>query len=257
MIINGLCFLAHAVLLNTGIYNLNEHLGLYYPESSYFKPFQIITNVFMHGDLMHLALNMFGLWMFGSKLENYWGPKRFFIYYFVTAFGASALHMGVNAVEIFQFKQLTTAFFSNPGYDSFFAIIQTEPIAANSTQVADFLIEWKANLQDLTYMEEAKGFVEMLLQRKLNGIIIGASGAVYGLLLGFGMLFPNTEIMLLFFPIPIKAKYFVVLFGLLELYEGLKNNPDDNVAHFAHLGGMLFGFVLIKIWNKTNRNRFY
>ncbi len=232
-------------------------MGLYYPESSYFKPFQIITNVFMHADFMHLFMNMFGLWMFGSKLENYWGPKRFFIYYFVTAFGAAALHMGVNAFEIHQFKQVASSFFADPSYDSFFSLIQGESKLANSSELTDFLIEWKANVQDTAYSNEAKQFVEMLLQSKINGLILGASGAVYGLLLGFGMLFPNTEILMLFFPVPIKAKYFVVLFGLFELYQGVVNNPDDNVAHFAHLGGMIFGFILIKIWNKTNRNQFY
>jgi membrane associated rhomboid family serine protease len=86
---------------------------------------------------------------------------------------------------------------------------------------------------------------------------VGASGAVFGLLLAFGMLFPNTELMMLFIPVPIKAKYFVIGYGAIELYQGFANNPSDNVAHFAHLGGMLFGFILIKIWNKTNRNSFY
>jgi membrane associated rhomboid family serine protease len=258
MIINGLCFLAHVVLKGRGLYDLNMHLGLYYPESTYFRPFQIITNVFMHADFMHLFFNMFGLWMFGSKLENYWGPKRFFIFYFVTAFGASALHMGVNAIEIFQFKQTAAAFFTNANYESFFQIIQSDNRLANSSEMADFLINWKEDLPNTSaYLSEAKRIVELMLQAKLNGVIIGASGAVYGLLLGFGMLFPNTEIIMLFFPFPIKAKYFVVIFGLIELYEGIQNNPTDNVAHFAHLGGMLFGFVLIKIWNKTNRNQFY
>ena len=257
LIINAICFLAYIVLQGRGIINLNQTLGLYYPESVYFKPFQIISHVFMHGSFMHLFFNMFSLWMFGSVLENYWGPKRFFIYYFVTAFGAAALHIGVNAYEVYQVKELVSAFLVQPDYDQFFKLIQADNFLANDTQVADFLLGWKADPSNPEYVNGAKEIVDYMVARKMNVPVVGASGAVFGLLLGFGMLFPNTTLMMLFIPFPIKAKYFVIFYGALELYQGFSNNPSDNVAHFAHLGGMLFGFILIKIWNKNNRQNFY
>jgi len=257
LIINGLCFLANIVLDSRGIYDMNQHLGLYYPESTFFRPYQFITHVFMHGSFTHLLFNMFSLWMFGSTLENYWGPKRFFIFYFVTAFGAALLHLGVNAYEIHQIKANISLFAANPDYDTFFGIIQKDAFFANDLHVADFLTEWKANPNNPDYVAGAKQITEFLLLKKLNIPVVGASGAVFGLLLGFGMLFPNTQLLLLFFPFPIKAKYFVMLYGGLELYQGIQSNPGDNVAHFAHLGGMLFGFILIKIWNKSNRKNFY
>lgn len=257
LIINGLCFLANVVLADKGLYNLNAHLGLYYPESTYFRPFQFITHLFMHGNFTHLLFNMISLWMFGSVLENFWGPKRFFIYYFVTAFGAAALHLGVNAMEVVAIKHQIASFVAQPEYDTFYKLIQGDPAYANDVRIADFLNAWKANPTDPQYLEEAKQFTDFMLANKINIPVVGASGAVFGLLLGFGMLFPNTKLIMLFFPVPIKAKYFVMIYGALELFQGVSSNPGDNVAHFAHLGGMLFGFFLIRYWNKHNRQHFY
>lgn len=257
LIINGLCYLANVVMASRGWYDLNAHFGLFYPESVYFRPFQLITHVFMHGSFFHLFFNMFSLWMFGSVLENHWGPKRFFIYYFVTAFGAAALHLGVNAVEISGLKDQIAVFAANPDYDTFFNLIQGDLGLANDIHVADFLNEWKANPGNPEYVNGAKQITEFMLARKMNIPVVGASGAVFGLLLGFGMLFPNTRLLMLFLPVPIKAKYFVIFYGALELFQGFSNNPSDNVAHFAHLGGMLFGFFMIRYWNKHNRTHFY
>jgi membrane associated rhomboid family serine protease len=257
LIINGLCFLANLVLLDRGIFDMNQHLGLYYPESKFFKPYQLITHVFMHGSLMHLFTNMFSLWMFGSQLENYWGPKRFFIFYFVTAFGAAALHVGVNAYDVYQVKSIVQSFQMEPTYDGFMKLVQHDPFLANDSRVADFLIEWQKDSTNPEFIVGAKEISDFMVIKRMNVPVVGASGAVFGLLLGFGMLFPNTMLMLLFLPFPIKAKYFVMIFGAFELFQGLNNNPGDNVAHFAHLGGMLFGFILIKIWNKTDRKHFY
>lgn len=253
LIINGLCFLAYAVLESRGISNMNRTFGLYYPESSYFRPFQFITHVFMHADVSHLFSNMFALWMFGTSLENYWGPKRFFIYYFATAFGAAALYLGINAIEIQEVKGLVAAFNMNPGYESFFNMVQSDHFFANDSEMTNFLLAWKEHPADPSFIASAKEFAEYLPLRKMNIPMVGASGAVFGVLLGFGMLFPNAQVMI--FPLP--AKYLVMLYGGMELYQGLANNPSDNVAHFAHLGGMLFGFILIKFWNKTNRQHFY
>jgi membrane associated rhomboid family serine protease len=181
----------------------------------------------MHGGLMHLVFNMFALWMFGRVLESVWGPKRFFIYYFVTGLGAAALHSFVNYME--------------------FQYIAAKMSPENVQMVLS---------QGTEIFNQGKNFIDPMAA-KLNMILnvptVGASGAVFGILLGFGMLFPNTELMLLFPPIPIKAKYFVAGYGAIELFSGIAN-PGDNIAHFAHLGGMLFGFILIKYWNKQTTN---
>ncbi len=257
IIINGLLFLINVVFESRFGYSLNQKLGLYYPESTEFRPYQLITHIFMHGSFMHLFFNMFSLWMFGSALENYWGPKRFFIYYFATGFGAAALHLGVNAYEIAQVKEVINAYMANPSYEAFYEIQQIDTRIFDSAQLQDFIRGWSVDKTNPQYMQYSREIADALLQRKLNVPTVGASGAVYGLLLAFGMLFPNTLLFMIFIPIPIKAKYFVMMYGLLELYQGISNNPGDNVAHFAHLGGMLFGFFLIKYWNKTRRDTFY
>ncbi len=257
LIINALCYLAHYVMLQTGKMDINHILGLYYPESKLFKPYQILTHVFMHGDFWHLFFNMFSLWMFGSKLESYWGPKRFFTYYFVTAFGAAALYLGINAIEIHKIKSAIEVFAQNPDYDSFYMLIQKDNLYANASQIADFLTAWSLDKTNPLYVNDAKQIAQMMLETKMSVPVVGASGAVFGLLLGFGLLFPNTELLIMFIPVPVKAKYVVLGLGLWELYSGLRNNPADNIAHFAHLGGMLFGYILIKYWNQTNRRSMY
>ena len=229
LILNGLAFVALIVLDMQGV-SLNRVAGLYYWQSPQFQPYQLVTHMFMHGGLMHIFFNMFALWMFGSPLEQVWGPKRFLTYYLATGLGAAALHL---LVLHFQYVGVTA------GMDPE-AIRQ---VLREGTQI----ISQGKNYIDPQMAE---------LNRLLNVPTVGASGAVYGILLGFGMLFPNTRLMMLFFPVPIKAKYFVVGYALLELYMGFANNPGDNVAHSAHLRGMLFGFILIKPWQKQ-RNEFY
>ena len=171
-------------------------LAVFFPTSVYFQPYQLVTHMFMHGDLTHLIFNMFGLFMFGSAVEATWGPKRFLFYYFFTGFGALALHMLVQYLEI------------TYGTVSPYAI---------------------------------------------NVPMLGASGAVFGLLAAFGMLYPNMRIMLLFPPIPMKAKYFVIIYAAIELFMGL-GGFQAGVAHFAHLGGALFGVLLIMYWRKFGTN---
>lgn len=226
IIINVIMLFATFVLQMRGI-DLTRILGLHYFQSPSFRPYQLVTHIFMHGGLMHLAFNMFALWMFGRVLESVWGPKRFFIYYFVTGLGAAALHTFVNFIE----------------FQSVASKMNPEEVQNVMMQGADIL-------------SQGKNYIDPL-SAKLNAILntptVGASGAVFGLLLGFGMLFPNTQLMLLFPPIPIKAKYFVMGYGAIELFSGIANT-GSNIAHFAHLGGMLFGFIMIKYWNKTTNN---
>ena len=230
LIINGLFYLATILLKGQGI-DLASYLGLHYWESDGFQPYQLVTYMFMHSaqDFTHVLFNMFAVWMFGRVLEGVWGSKRFLIYYMVTGVGAGLIQMLV-------------------------AYIRLMPLMAELPQEDINLIMTEG--YDL--IQSGKNWVGVggTINGLINGITVGASGAVFGILLAFGMLFPNTELMLLFPPIPIKAKWFVLGYGALELYSGFANNPTDNVAHFAHLGGMLFGFILIRMWKK-DRGTFY
>ncbi len=204
--------------------DLTTILGLYFPKSDKFMPLQIITHMFMHANFMHLFFNMFALYMFGGILENVWGPKRFLIYYMVCGLGAAFVH---ETVIMFQYNKLINAISPD-----------------NLQQVID---------NGATVLNEGKQYADVTmrdLQMLLNVPTVGASGAIFGVLLAFGVLFPNTQLMLLFPPIPIKAKYFVIGYGAIELYLAL-TQPGSNIAHAAHLGGMLFGYILIRYWRKT------
>jgi membrane associated rhomboid family serine protease len=254
LIINVIMLFADYVMSNTFNIQLTRVLGLYYFESEFFSPYQFITHMFMHGGLTHLFFNMFALWMFGRVLESVWGSQRFLIYYFVTGLGAAALHTFVNYLEISSMITASKAFINTPTPELFTAFINNY-ITSPNRQVYDFITSWSYDPNNSAYISQAVTMVENSVRYKLNIPTVGASGAVFGVLLAFGMLFPNTKLMLLFPPIPIKAKYFVIAYGILELYLGL-TRPGSNIAHFAHLGGMLFGFILIKYWQRNTR-KFY
>ena len=179
-----------------------EKLALFAFNSPFFKPWQFVTHMFMHGGFWHLFFNMYTLMIFGSVLENAWGSKKFLLFYMVTGLGAALCH---DLVLYLQFQHFTAT--------------GNAAAAANILRIPT----------------------------------VGASGAIYGVLLGFGMLFPNAELRLLFLPFfPLKAKWFVVIFGVIELLTGISGTADG-VAHFAHLGGMLFGLLLILYWKKNNK----
>jgi membrane associated rhomboid family serine protease len=252
LIINGLLFLATYVMQVKFGYDLADLLGLHFPTSEYFRPHQYITHLFMHGSFMHVLSNMFALWMFGNVLENVWGPKKFLIFYLVTGVGAAVIHTFATWYEINQMQQTIAAFTSEINPVDFKLIANRYRAYMGMTgydQVILFANEWQRTPLDPVYTKEALDFLDQLLKNKIDVPTVGASGAVFGVLLAFGMMFPNTVIYL-YFAIPIKAKYFVMLYGLFELYSGLQSNPGDNVAHFAHLGGMLFGYLLIRSWRK-------
>lgn len=234
LIINGLLYVAMLALSGQGI-DLTSYFGLHYWVSDGFYPHQLVTYMFMHSfQFTHLLFNMFAVWMFGRVLEGVWGSKRFLIYYMITGVGA-----GIIQLIVIHFRLM-------PLYDS----LSPEAIDFAIQNGHDLLNGGKGPIQFV----QDPDFIDFLLL--VNTTTVGASGSVFGILLAFGMLFPNTELMLLFPPIPIKAKWFVIIYGAIELYSGVVNNSGDNVAHFAHLGGMLFGFILIKYWNK-NSNHFY
>jgi membrane associated rhomboid family serine protease len=227
LIINALFFLTTEVLKSQFNIDLSDNLGLHYYTSENFRPWQLVSYMFMHGSIMHIFFNMFALWMFGNTLENVWGSKRFLIYYMVTGIGAGLMQLLVTHFRL----------------ESLYSQLSPESLDQVLTKGAEILQEGK-NFSD-PILGEVNGLI--------NSVTIGASGAVFGILLAFGMLFPNT-MLYIYFAIPIKAKWFVVLYGAVELFSGIANSAGDNVAHFAHLGGMLFGFILIKIWQKRNKH---
>ncbi len=258
LIINGIMFLATVVFENKFGLDLSEYLGLHYPTSKYFQPYQFITHLFMHGNFTHILSNMFALWMFGNVLENVWGGKRFLIYYMVTGLGAAVIHTGFTWYEVSQVQSSVDLFAAQGGPVDFRNLIDKYRIFVGFEEmqsINDFIAQWKLLPTDVRMKEEAVSFANVLVERKADIPVVGASGAVFGVLLAFGMMFPNTLIYLYFF-FPMKAKWFVILYGAFELYSGLQSNPGDNVAHFAHLGGMLFGFILIRMWNKRRYHPF-
>jgi membrane associated rhomboid family serine protease len=259
LIINILVFLLTMVIGATLNVDLGRLLGLYHFKSEYFRPYQIVTHMFMHGGISHIFMNMFMLWMFGKVLEQVWGGKRFLYYYLFTGLGAAALHMLVLQIEYSSILRDITAFQNTPSPELFISLIRDNKGLVSSEgyrQLLSFADSWSINPGNSQFQDQAINLANQLLQNKLNIPTVGASGAVYGILLAFGMLFPNMPLILIFFPFfPIKAKYMVIGMGILELVIGV-SMPGSNVAHFAHLGGMIFGFILIKYWN-TNRNSLY
>jgi membrane associated rhomboid family serine protease len=256
LIINVLMLFITWVLKNTYHIELNEYLGLYYFKSEHFHPYQYVTHMFMHGGISHLFFNMFALWMFGRVLETVWGAKRFFIYYMVVGLGAAAFYTLVNYIHMSSMMNAVNHFMASPNPDDY-AILVKKYFPEYYNQVYVNLLEpWFANPSGKAFVQLAADSWTQLMQfRYIDVPTVGASGAVFGVLLAFGMLFPNTQLMLLFPPIPIKAKYFVIGYGALELYLGL-TQPGSNVAHFAHLGGMIFGFFMVRYWNRS-KTHFY
>lgn len=259
IIINVLLFLATIAAGNVFGIDLRNMLGLHMPGSEAFRPYQIVTYMFMHGSFGHIFFNMFAVWMFGSSIENVWGPKRFLIFYILTGIGAAALHYGILYWEMRPELMMMQNYIQEPGLANLNALF--ENFRFNGSIIdryglrADFN-DFKSAYQTLATdptngnaLSQTSNFIASYKEAfKSAPNVVGASGSLFGILLAFGMMFPNTLLFLIFLPIPIKAKYFVIGYGLIELFSGLANNPNDNVAHFAHLGGMLFGYILIKFW---------
>ena len=229
--------------------------GLRYIFADTFAPYQFFTHLFIHGGFFHLFSNMFGLFIFGPLLERVWGSQRFLVYYFFTGLGASALYMAVDYYEMNQLEAAAEQVIEAPSPDNFSTFV-LEHAEFAYPQLQSFIDRYYDNPNNANLVSQSIANVRQLVSLEENRPLVGASGAIFGILLAFGMLFPNTELFLLFFPFPIKAKYFVLFYGLYELWTGFQRAPGDNVAHFAHLGGMLFGFILIKLW-KDKRSTFY
>jgi membrane associated rhomboid family serine protease len=256
LIINGIFFLATIVFELKMHIDLANILGLHYFLSADFKPYQLITYMFMHGSFAHIFFNMFALWMFGNVLENVWGPKRFLLYYLVCGIGAVLLHYTIHYFEIQPTIQALNDYIINPSAEQFNFLIESKKIqlTPEMTQTLEPIYSnFKSQLMAGNNKLALQTSIDFVLEYKkefLNApVVVGASGSVFGLLLAFGMMFPNSMIYMYFF-FPIKAKYFVILYGAFELFGAVNNSEGDNIAHYAHLGGMLFGFILIKLWKR-------
>jgi membrane associated rhomboid family serine protease len=220
IIINVLVFLATLALYTKEI-DLNRYLGLHYYLAPDFKPYQFITYIFMHGSWSHIFFNMFGVFIFGQVLEQVWGPNRYLLFYLLTGLGAALAQYVILHFEV-------------------------SPVLS---QINDRIASSASDAGEKSYLINLK---YEYLNRK---VIVGASGSLFGLLAGFGMLFPNRHLYLYFF-FPIKAKWLVIAYGAIEIISAIQNDPQDPVAHIAHLGGLLVGVLLVLIFNR-NRRRFY
>jgi membrane associated rhomboid family serine protease len=230
LIINGIFFLVlMSGLGDWGGRSMTHWLGMHYFASPLFQPWQIVTHMFMHGGLGHLALNMIGLFMLGPPLEYKWGSKRFLTFYMITGIGAGLLYSGAHSFAYFRLLDM----------------LDPDQIELVRREGHGLIMSQR------NYIDPLLGEFNAVLNRPM----VGASGALYGILLAFGMTYPNVQLMIFPLFIPIKAKYFVLILGGLAVFQALAANPEDNVAHLAHLGGMAVGYVLIKLWQKRDVNR--
>jgi membrane associated rhomboid family serine protease len=250
LIINALFFLATISLKSTFGIDLERTLGLYYFRSDHFQPYQFVTYMFIHGGIDHLIFNMFALWMFGYLLENFWGPKRFLTFYLLTGIGAGITQTVVHYFAFSPVEAAVLAYNQAPSLDAFVSFVNHDFPQYTST-LQSFITSWSLTPQSPEYLQQSLGYVHQLLQLRMDVPTVGASGAVYAILLAFGMMFPNMRVYLYFF-IPIKAKWIVIGCIAVELFLGISNNPTDNIAHFAHLGGMIFGLILILYWRRRS-----
>lgn len=212
IIINALVFVAQSAFGGMDQLNrVNDLFALHHYKSTEFKPYQLVTHMFMHGGIFHLLFNMLALWMFGATMEKVWGPKRFLIFYLVCGLGAGLAQIGSYAFDYWQVDHLNLS--------------------------AEDYNTYQTNLR--------------------IGCTVGASGAIMGILAAFGYLFPNTKMFIMPIPFPVKAKWAIIGIIALDVFGGVSRMPNDNIAHFAHVGGALIGLLIVLYWNKTNKQTLY
>ena len=216
IIINVLAYFASA-MFNGGdsLNSVYDLFALHHYKSSEFRPYQVITHMFMHGGLFHLLFNMLGLWMFGTTIEKVWGPKRFLIFYLICGLGAAF------------------------------------------TQLASYAFDYHAIDQAISHGDATAMQIQQYQTILRMNATVGASGAIMGVLVAFGYLFPNTQLFVMPIPFPIKAKWAIMGFIAFDIFGGITKVPGDNIAHFAHVGGALVGFLIVLYWNKKNKQTFY
>jgi membrane associated rhomboid family serine protease len=218
LMINIICFLPFIFFSEAQYSNLAvSHFALFYFGSPFFKPWQIVTYMFLHGGWSHILFNMFALFSFGPILEYTVGSKKFFNLYFISGIGAALFQLLVMAIEMYHYT-------------------------------GQFVVPMDYNADATTIAK---------ISAIYSGPILGASGAIFGVLVAFGMLYPNMELMILFIPVPVKAKYIIPVYVVIELFLGFGQFAGDNVAHFAHIGGALVGYLVVKAWGINKNNNTY
>ncbi|AMA49455.1 MULTISPECIES: rhomboid family intramembrane serine protease [Flavobacterium] len=230
LIINVICFIGTYLVQHS-----NSILALYYFENTNFRPWQLLTYMFIHGNFIHILFNMFALYSFGTALEHFWGAKKFLFFYISCGIGAGLIHSGVNYIH---FQEGLNLLLEN---------------GEKKIEIFEILKEGKYKLawEEILTQQELTSFISTYLSRA-----VGASGAIYGLLTAFAFMFPNAELMMMFIPVPIKAKYFVPIVVGLDLFSGVTGSSifGGNIAHFAHVGGALIGFLMMWYWKKNSFN---
>jgi membrane associated rhomboid family serine protease len=232
IILNALFFAASSLL---GI-DLNNFLALYFPENENFGIWQFVSHMFMHGGFMHILFNMYALWAFGSPLEQMWGRNKFIFFYFSAGLGAGLIYTAVN---YFQFNSIHNDLIN---------------IGLRTSDIQSLLTSGKYNSDILSQIPEQK---LMEIYQIYNTPAVGASGAIYGVLVAFGMTFPNAKLALIFLPVPISAKYFIPVLIALDLFSGVTGFSifGGGIAHFAHVGGAIIGFLIMWYWKKNQFKR--
>lgn len=264
LIINGLVFLAQSTFPEaTNGFSIDDTFALHAWQSELFKPWQVLTHLFMHGgnlfklEIGHIFFNMLALWMFGSVLENLWGSRRFLTFYLASGLGAALIHL------LFLSWELAPVI---SDYQRIAQLHMSGRIEEEAQLMVRFLEKYNLRSSFSFYQQQHPNSVTMdtvfedftraYQDVKLNTPTVGASGAVFGILAAFGYLFPNTYLYV-YALIPIKAKWFVLIYGAIELWQGIQNSAGDNVAHWAHIGGAVVGLLIVITWNKTNKKTFY
>ncbi len=261
LIINGLFFLAQNTLGGpTSEFSFENVFALHAWQSSLFKPWQLITHMFLHGDFSHILGNMFGLWMFGSVLENLWGSKRFLTFYIVCGLGAALIHLLFLSWELMPIMKDYALVFQQHAAgngaqaDAMINFILRHNLAFDNR---DALLSYmRENPENTEFMSRMFNNITTYYQNNLNTATIGASGAVFGVLAAFVYLFPNTYLYI-YFLIPVKAKWIGLLYFSYELFFALRNSAGDHVARWAHVGGAIVGLLIVITWNKTNKKTLY
>ncbi len=251
LIINVLVFLAQQTLRASGLTIMEDLFGLHHVSSPLFQPWQIITHLFLHGDFMHLFGNMFALWMFGARLENLWGPKRFLTFYFLCGIGAALIQLASLWIQYSELLNQFMAIKLHPTSEAIVAFYRQFGLDENLV-----FKNYLDNPGSALSSQQAVDYISNVSYSAISHATIGASGAVFGILAAFVYLYPNTYIYL-YLLFPIKTKWIGLFYFGTEIYSGIVNSAGDNIAHWAHIGGGLVGFLLVLTWNKKNRRNFY
>ena len=258
LIINGLFFLAQNTFKGPSVpFSIEDVFALHAWQSNLFKPWQLLTHMFLHGDLGHIFGNMFALWMFGSVLENLWGSKRFLTFYLVWGLGAALIHLLFLSYELMPMvKEYAAITQSGSGYNADAVIRFIRHHNLGFVQQNELIGYLESNPDNTAVLSKVYEQITAYYLNALNTSTIGASGAVFGVLAAFVYLFPNTYLYI-YFLVPVKAKWIGLLYFGYELFFALKNSAGDNVARWAHVGGAIVGLLIVITWNKTNKKTFY